>query len=409
MQKALIDHPEKIPDEVLREYADTETAAMNELRDRRERQKAGISEETGTLYGGLGKVPTSAEQAYIEAHRELMDAPKGTPEAELKALRAKARHLEREALGDPLEKSESQYADAYAELRMKAGKPGTDRHIARQRGKEAHKRAVREYRNEIKRAAKAAESEQRRIRKWEGNQGKQYLEASRERAVEDSNSPLGYREPHQMTLDEWAEEYGAPVAEVRKRGESDHDRANDAYAEWQDWMQKAKKYDRDIPPDVKRQADGIDEVSAQGIVDASYTWKTGLDESDRTANWKPEDDEQRRKEWVAHRAKENVAELSEDDFVKLMANEGRKDMASGNAVRMITGMLREQHGMKAKDAKAKAAEIVRGLDPTRFGKQHFANTKTPELTSGVTVPHHFVGSEDVYRAAWRAVQTSAEK
>jgi phage gp29-like protein len=61
------------------------------------------------------------------------------------------------------------------------------------------------------------------------------------------------KEPHQMTLEEWADHYGAPVADVLQRGESRNETANEAYREHADWIAKAKRFGRTIPDAVLTQ------------------------------------------------------------------------------------------------------------------------------------------------------------
>lgn len=141
----------------------------------------------------------------------------------------------------------------------------------------------------------------------------------------------------------------------------------------------------------------------QEIIDESFIKKEEFrNDPNQAPGKRPEDYEWERKYWIAREAKRRAAELSEDDFVELMMNENRKDMAAGNAAKLV----REVAGGTIKQSK----EAVADISPTRFTKQHYSQTRSElEVTAGVDVTTSMLPSEAVYRRAHQlAVQRKGQ-
>jgi hypothetical protein len=119
-----------------------------------------------------------------------------------------------------------------------------------------------------------------------------------------------------------------------------------------------------------------------------------------SVNFRPEDFPHKERMEAADLAKKHAKDLSEEDFVSLMAEgEGRKDMARGNAVKL----LQHVSGVTGKKGKEAAGKALEGIESSRTGSAHFAPTggRHETQTGGVTQKFAYLPADEVYRAAHR--------
>ena len=141
-------------------------------------------------------------------------------------------------------------------------------------------------------------------------------------------------------------------------------------------------------------------VTANSLISSSHEMLPQFrKELEGVANQRPGDEEFSRKRWLVDQARNHVKDLSEDDFVSLMGNEGRKDMARGNAVKLVMGIA----GLKGAKGKKQSEEALANLDVTRTTNQTYrGGVNVPGgfvPSTGVTQTAAFLPSQDVYRVA----------